>query len=148
MAEAENDLVSLFSSVTGADAPTAQHVLEAHGWDLNNSVNFFLEQSGAAIPAPRAIQEHPVPYPDDDDDDEDYEPEEPARPVPPTRIELPDSPVQGSPPAAGHRSGVRFGMNGADDELQQALAASARETGVSRTGYDADVTHFMGRLVT
>ena len=43
----ENEAIETFTSITGADAPTAQHVLEAHGWDLNRGIEFFLESSNA-----------------------------------------------------------------------------------------------------
>ena len=129
MAEAEHEeTICTFSGVTGADYATAQHVLEAHSWDLNNSVNFFLEQqAGAALPAPRAPQEHPVPYVEDDEDEDVPGCAAPSRPVPPTAIAIPDSPVQARPPAAGQRSGAAW--DGADEQLRQALAASAREAG-------------------
>lgn len=97
----EHELVETFSSITGADAATAEHVLEAHAWDLNNSVNFFLEQGAAPLPEARGLQEHPVPYLDEED--EDYDPGPAHRPVPPTRIELPDSPVPARPFAPSHR---------------------------------------------
>ena len=41
----------MFSAITGADAQTAEHTLEAFGWDLNRGVNFFLE-NGARMPLP------------------------------------------------------------------------------------------------
>jgi hypothetical protein len=132
MAEADHEeVICTFSGVTGADYATAQHVLEAHSWDLNNSVNFFLEQqAGAALPPPRAPQEHPVPSLEEDEDEDLNGCPAPSRPVPPTAIEIPDSPVPGRPPAAGQRSGAVWNEHGADDEeLRQALAASARETG-------------------
>ena len=43
----ENEDIETFTSITGADAPTARHVLEAHGWDLNRGIEFFLESSNA-----------------------------------------------------------------------------------------------------
>lgn len=41
----------MFSAITGADAQTAEHTLEAFSWDLNRGVNFFLE-NGARMPLP------------------------------------------------------------------------------------------------
>ena len=132
MAEHE-ETIATFSGVTGADYATAQHVLEAHNFDLNNSVNFFLEQQGSGVlPAPRAVQEHRVPYLDDDEDEDLEAGAAPARPVPPTAIEIPDSPVPGRPPAAAQRSGASWDVNGADEQLREALAASAREAGATR----------------
>lgn len=51
-ADTRNDeAVATFSAITGADAQTAEHTLEAFGWDLNRGVNFFLE-NGARMPLP------------------------------------------------------------------------------------------------
>lgn len=51
-ADTQNDeAVATFSAITGADAQTAEHTLEAFGWDLNRGVNFFLE-NGARMPLP------------------------------------------------------------------------------------------------
>lgn len=47
------DAISTFQSITGADEKTAEHVLEAHAWDLNRGVNFFME-SANSIPAAQA----------------------------------------------------------------------------------------------
>lgn len=66
--------VQMFCSVTGADGDTAEHVLEAHGWDLNRSVEFFLENGAAAHPSRQAVPAAPpgfqaaqTPIPVDDD---------------------------------------------------------------------------------
>ena len=51
-ADTQNDeAVATFSAITGADAQTAEHTLEAFAWDLNRGVNFFLE-NGARMPLP------------------------------------------------------------------------------------------------
>ena len=51
MAEMDHgDAVDMFQSITGADAATAEHVLEAHAWDLTRGINFFME-GGTAVPA-------------------------------------------------------------------------------------------------
>ena len=58
----EEGAVDTFQAITGADQATAQHVLEAHGWDLNKSVNFFMEAAG--LPVARPVEEegpHPLP---------------------------------------------------------------------------------------
>ena len=44
--------IATFQAITGADHETAEHVLEAHGWDLNRGVNFHMESSAAGIPEP------------------------------------------------------------------------------------------------
>ena len=49
------DSIEMFQAITGADRPTSEHVLEAHGWDLNRSVNFFMES--ATLPIARAEAE-------------------------------------------------------------------------------------------
>lgn len=48
---AQRGQIKLFCSVTGADADSALHVLEAHNWDMDRSVMFFME-GGAPAPAP------------------------------------------------------------------------------------------------
>lgn len=53
---AQSGQVQTFCSVTGADADTAVYVLEAHSWDLDRSVMFFLEGGPPAQPST-------VPYP-------------------------------------------------------------------------------------
>ncbi len=46
---AQKAQIKMFCSVTGADANSALHVLEAHNWDMDRSVMFFLE-GGASAP--------------------------------------------------------------------------------------------------
>ena len=46
---AQRGQIKLFCSVTGADADSALHVLEAHNWDMDRSVMFFME-GGAPAP--------------------------------------------------------------------------------------------------
>lgn len=41
-----SEVVSQFCSITGAPEHVAEHVLEAHEWDLNSSVEFYLESGG------------------------------------------------------------------------------------------------------
>lgn len=50
--ENHDEDISTFEAITGADHETAEHVLEAHGWDLNRGVNFFMESSAAGIAEP------------------------------------------------------------------------------------------------
>ena len=54
---AQRAQIKTFCSVTGADADSALHVLEAHNWDMDRSVMFFLE-GGAS--APRQNQPAPA----------------------------------------------------------------------------------------
>ena len=83
--------IKLFCSVTGADADSALHVLEAHNWDMDRSVMFFMEGGGPApappqsriastaaapIPAQQIAAEGPI----DLDDDPPSAPLEPQRP--------------------------------------------------------------------
>ncbi|KAK9842580.1 hypothetical protein WJX81_007176 [Elliptochloris bilobata] len=49
-----DEAIATFSSITGADAHTAEHTLKAFGWDLNRGVNFFLE-NGARMPLPSRV---------------------------------------------------------------------------------------------
>lgn len=53
--------VETFQAITGADRATAEHVLEAHGWDLNRGVDFFVESAG--LPARAAPIETPQELP-------------------------------------------------------------------------------------
>ena len=39
--------IAHFSAVTGADQPTAEHFLAASNWDLNSSINFYVESGSA-----------------------------------------------------------------------------------------------------
>ena len=50
-----DDPVTTLCAVTGADRPTAEHILEAHGFDLNKSVNYFLENAATGIPAHEVV---------------------------------------------------------------------------------------------
>ncbi len=128
MASADHqELIQTFSSVTGADAVTAQHVLEAHAWDVNNGVEFFLEQG--SNPCPPSLQGHPVSIDEEFDQDEELQGLA-AQPVLPTRIALPDSPpVQGRPPVASHF--LRREDDEDDEMLQSVINESARSTGGS-----------------
>lgn len=45
---AQREQINMFCSVTGADADSALHVLEAHNWDMDRSVMFFMESGGPA----------------------------------------------------------------------------------------------------
>ncbi len=51
MEDHEGDIAT-FQAITGTDHETAEHVLEAHGWDLNRGVNFYMENSATGIPEP------------------------------------------------------------------------------------------------
>lgn len=43
--EANEEDIATFQAITGVDHETAEHVLEAHGWDLNRGLNFYMESS-------------------------------------------------------------------------------------------------------
>ena len=68
---AQRAQIKTFCSVTGADADSALHVLEAHNWDMDRSVMFFLDggtassgQSGpsraSAAPSGAAATHEPI----------------------------------------------------------------------------------------
>ena len=85
------ELVSQFVAITNAPAHVAEHILEAHGWELEPSVNFYIESggvghgnesagfgagvfgsppppSGNPLPASAAPRSSPLEIFDDDDD--------------------------------------------------------------------------------
>jgi hypothetical protein len=72
--EARDAAVAQFAAVTGADAATAAHVLDAHSWNADAAVAFFLDggmggggggRGGRARPAapppPRGARRGPPP---------------------------------------------------------------------------------------
>ena len=84
---AQRAQIKTFCSVTGADADSALHVLEAHNWDMDRSVMFFLEggasaprqnQPAPAAPAPPRAAFHSAQEPIDLDDEVSV----PAQPQP------------------------------------------------------------------
>ena len=48
----QREQIKMFCSVTGADSDSALHVLEAHSWDMDRSVMFFME-GGVPASAPQ-----------------------------------------------------------------------------------------------
>ncbi len=46
----EANKVTQFCEICGSDRETAEHVLDAHSWDLDRSIGFFLEH-GASMPS-------------------------------------------------------------------------------------------------
>ena len=112
--------------LSGADTATAQHVLEAHAWDLNRSVEFFLEQSAAPVTQLHGLRAHAVSI---DEDDEVADPTF-TLPVPATRIQGNDSPLQARPAVPEQHEGLLGNGAGHDDELRRALAESARDAGM------------------
>ncbi len=125
----EDQLIATFQGVTGADVATAQHVLEAHAWDLNRSVEFFLEQSAAPVPQPGNLRAHAVSIDEAEDDDEGVDPTF-TLPVPATRMQGTESPVQARPFVPDHRASLLRDGGSHDDELHRALAESARDAGM------------------
>ena len=63
--ESNEDDIATFQAITGADHETAEHVLEAHGWDLNRGVNFYMESSsvGPSAELHRPPREAPRSHP-------------------------------------------------------------------------------------
>lgn len=59
---AQRGQIKMFCSVTGADADSALHVLEAHNWDMDRSVMFFMEP-GAPAPQSRPLSTAAAPEP-------------------------------------------------------------------------------------
>ena len=116
----------LMCVLSGADTATAQHVLEAHAWDLNRSVEFFLEQSAAPASQLHGLRAHAVSL---DEDDEAADPTY-TLPVPATRLQGNDSPLQSRPAVPEQHEGLLGNGAGHDDELRRALAESARDAGV------------------
>lgn len=130
MEEAGKDqVIATFQSVTGADTATAQHVLEAHAWDLNRSVEFFLEQSAAPLPRLGNLRAHALSIDEADEDDEGIDPTF-TMPVPATRMQGSESPVEDRPFAPAQQASLLRDGASHDDDLQRALAESAREAGM------------------
>ena len=126
----EDQQIATFQGVTGADVATAQHVLEAHAWDLNRSVEFFLEQSAApVVPHPGNLRAHAVSLDEADEDDEGVDPTF-TLPVPATRMQGSESPLQARPSAPDHHASLLRDGASHDDELHRALAESARDAGM------------------
>lgn len=61
--------LSVFQNLTGANRTVAEHVLDAHGWDLDSSVNFFLESEGVGFgQGASAVPASPPDYVEEPDD--------------------------------------------------------------------------------
>ena len=104
---AQRGQINLFCSVTGADSDSAIHVLEAHNWDMDRSVMFFMEggasssvpqhsrPSNSAVAPAHTSTAQPTAGPIDlDDDVPSLEPERPAETTasaPPSQHEVRDS---------------------------------------------------------
>lgn len=85
------DLISQFVAITSCPAHVAEHILEAHGWNLEPSINFYMESGGVGhgnesarfdhafdhsppptgnpLPASAAPRSSPLEILDEDDDD-------------------------------------------------------------------------------
>ncbi len=118
---ADPELIDQFIAITSAPRHVAQHILEAHGGDLESSIDFYLESGGVghgndALGPPAGF------------DFSDPMAESPARPP---RRPLPasaaprSSPLETFPGGAGASSLEEEEHDLADD---QALAAAARRT--------------------
>lgn len=102
-----SEAIARFSSVTGADLPTAEHFLAASNWDLNSSINFYVE-SGASTAFPAV--------------DDPQEPSDGRVARQQAQAQQPiDDQAAAFPP---HE------LDGDDEDLQAALAASLDTSGV------------------
>lgn len=45
--DSKEEDIETFQAITGVDHETAEHVLEAHAWNLNRGINFYIESSAA-----------------------------------------------------------------------------------------------------
>lgn len=115
---AQRAQIKTFCSVTGADADSALHVLEAHNWDMDRSVMFFLEggasaprqnQPAPAAPAAPRASFHSAQEPIDLDDEAPV----PAQPQP--------AHATGFAPPSEHEL---WEMDEDEQNLQRALQAS------------------------
>ena len=49
-----DEAIELFQTITGADNATAKHVLEAHAWNMDRGIGYFMEY-GSTIPGQPAV---------------------------------------------------------------------------------------------
>jgi UBX domain/UBA-like domain len=119
------ELLDQFVAITSAPRHVAEHILEAHGWNLEPSVNFYLESGGVGHgnETARFGFSDPVPM---------------ESPLAPPRRPLPASAAPRSSPLETFPGGAYAGTSSLEEEDQeqeqdltedQALAASARAAG-------------------
>lgn len=110
MDESKATAISTFTHVTGCDRETAERVLEAHGWDLDRGVEYFLEHGD--------IANAPLSHGREDE----------ARPDGVARQTV----AAGSREVAGAEAFDQpYDLEGEDPELQEVLAMSLRGTGMT-----------------
>ncbi|KAI7837176.1 hypothetical protein COHA_008969 [Chlorella ohadii] len=67
------EALALFENLTGAAPHVAEHVLDAHGWDVNSAVEWYLESGGVGhgigADAPQAVPASPPDYIEEPDDE-------------------------------------------------------------------------------
>lgn len=85
----QQDKIEMFCSVTGADADSAMRVLDAHNWDMDRSVVYFMEGGAPAVAQQQSRPPHTAAAPgrshqlaeDPINLDDDLHPLEPQRPA-------------------------------------------------------------------
>ena len=61
MADQNHDeAIQLFQTVTGADPATAEHVLDAHAWNLDRGIGYFMEHGSTLISGTTAGNARPL----------------------------------------------------------------------------------------
>jgi len=110
---AQPELLEQFIAITSAPRHVAEHILEAHGWNLEPSVNFYLESGGVGHGNETAGFAFNDPMM-----------ESPARPLPASAAPR-SSPLESFPGGAGT---VNSSIEEDEEDLadNQALAAAAR----------------------
>lgn len=123
----EANKVTQFCELCGSDRETAEHVLDAHSWDLDRSIGFFMDHGGTL---PSDVQQHiPDEVPPDLVEDPiratDSPPARPAAP-PPQPVSLP----QYHTTVVEEEEDPDF-----DPDYERALAESRHETGRTLFSY-------------
>jgi hypothetical protein len=104
-----DEALLLFESLTGASNHIAEHVLEAHGWDVNSAVEWYLESGGVGFGAPQQAPASPPDLIEEPDDLGDEEPGQGPRGSRPSSRPLPaaarprSSPIEVPRSVAGGR---------------------------------------------
>lgn len=122
----EANKVTQFCELCGSDRETAEHVLDAHSWDLDRSIGFFMDHGGTL---PSDVQQHIPEVPPDLVEDPiratDSPPARPAAP-PPQPVSLP----QYHTTVVEEEEDPDF-----DPDYERALAESRHETGRTLFSY-------------
>ena len=118
----EANKVTQFCELCGSDRETAEHVLDAHSWDLDRSIGFFMDHGGTL---PSGVQQHvPEAMPDLVEDPIRTTDSPPARPAapPPQPVSMP----QYHTTVVEEEEDPDF-----DPEYERALAASRLDAGTA-----------------